>query len=122
MSKSWAIPKRDLIKEVSIKDIQTEGFIDEQVNNLLLSRKAYIGSLTKKINKITCSLSDENNKNSVIDENKKIDITVSHMRRITSELKELYTDETKVNKALEFGTEQVFWVIQNFYETMPFIY
>ena len=87
---------------------KSEGFIDEQVNNLLLSRKAYIGSLTKRINKITCSLSDENNKNSVIDENKKIDITVSHMRRITSELKELYTDETKVNKALEFGTEQVF--------------
>ena len=44
------------------------------------------------------------------------------MRRITSELKELYTDETKVNEALEIGTEQVFWVIQNFYETMPFIY
>ena len=44
------------------------------------------------------------------------------MRRITSELKELYTDETKVNKAQEIGTEQVFWVIQNFYETMPFIY
>ena len=123
MSKLWAILKRDLIEGVSIKDIQkVKVLLMNKVNNLLLSRKAYIGSLTKRINKITCSLSDENNKNSVIDENKKIDITVSHMRRITSELKELYTDETKVNKALEFGTEQVFWVIQNFYETMPFIY
>ena len=33
---------------------------------------------------------------------------MSHMRRIMSELKELYTDQTKVNKALETGTEQVF--------------
>ena len=38
---------------------------------------------------------------------KKLDVTVSHIRRITSELK-----ETKVNKALEICTEQEFWVIQ----------
>ena len=79
---------------------------------MLLSRKAYIGSLTKRINKITLLLSDENNKNSVINENKKLDVTVSHLRRITSELKKLYTDETKVNKALEICTEQEFRVIQ----------
>ena len=72
--------KRSLYKGCS----KSEGFIDEQVNNLLLSRKAYIGSLTKRINKITLLLSDENNKNSVIDENKKLDVTVSHLRRITS--------------------------------------
>ena len=89
--------KRSLYNRYS----KSGGFIDEQVNNLLLSRKAYIGSLTKRINKITLLLSDENNKNSVIDENKKLDVTVSHLRRITSELNELYTDETKVNKALE---------------------
>ena len=83
-----------------------------EVNNLLLSRKAYIGSLTKRINKITLLLSDENNKNSVIDENKKLDVTVSHLRRITSELKELYTDETKVSKAPQICTEQEFRVIQ----------
>ena len=83
-----------------------------KVNNLLLSRKAYIGSLTKRINKITLLLSDENNKNSVIDENKKLDVTVSHLRRITSELKELYTDETKVSKAPQICTEQEFRVIQ----------
>ena len=101
--------KRSLYKGYS----KSEGFIDEQLNNLLLSsRKAYIGSLTKGINKITFLLSDENNKNSVIDENKKLDVTVSHIRRITSELKELYTDETKVNKVLEICTEQEFRVIQ----------
>ena len=37
---------------------------------------------------------------------------MSHLRRITSELKKLYTDETKVNKALEICTEQEFRVIQ----------
>ena len=100
--------KRSLYKVYS----KSESFIDEQLNNLLLSRKAYIGSLTKRINKITFLLSDENNKNSVVDENKKLDVTVSHIRPITSELKELYTDETKVNKALEICTEQEFWVIQ----------
>ena len=58
------------------------------------------------MNKITLLLSDESNKNSVINENKKLDVTASHVRQITSELKELYTDETKVNKALEiFYTE-----------------
>ena len=77
-----------------------------------MSRKAYIGSLTKIVNKITFLLSDKNNKNSVIDENKKLDVTVSHVRRITSELKESYTDETKVNKALEICTEEEFPVIQ----------
>ena len=87
--------RRSLYKGYS----KSEDFIDEQVNNLLLSRKAYIGSLTKRINKITLLSSDENNKNSVIDENKKRCYR-SHLRRITSELKELYTDETKVNKAL----------------------
>ena len=105
MSKLWAILKRDLIKGVYKGYSKSKGFIDEQVNNLLLSRKAYIGSLTKRINKITLLLSDENNKNSVINENKKLDVTVSHLRRITSELKELYTGETKVNKALEICTE-----------------
>ena len=100
--------KRSLYNRYS----KSGGFIDEQVNNLLLSRKAYTGSLTKRINKITLVLSDENNKNSVIDENKKQDVTVSHLRRITSELKKLYTDETKVNKALEICTEQEFRVIQ----------
>ena len=55
----------------------------------------------QKINKITLLLSDKNNKNSVFDENKKLDVTVSCTRRITLELKELYIDETKVNKALE---------------------
>ena len=93
--------KRSLYKRYS----KREGFINEQVNNLLLSRKAYIGSLTKRMNKITLLLSDENNKNSVINENKKLDVTASHVRQITSELKELYTDETKVNKALEIYTE-----------------
>ena len=68
--------KRSLHKGYS----KREGFIDEQVNNLLLRRKAYIGSLTKRINKITLLLSDENNKNSVIDQNKKLDVTVSHIR------------------------------------------
>ena len=77
-----------------------------------MSRKEYIGSLTRRINKITLSLSDENNNNSVTDQNKKLDVTVSHLRQITSELKELYTDETKVNKALEIYTEQKFQVIQ----------
>ena len=101
--------KRSLYKRYS----KREGFINEQVNNLLLSRKAYIGSLTKRMNKITLLLSDENNKNSVISENKKLDVTASHVRQITSELKELlYTDETKVNKALEICTEQDFLVIQ----------
>ena len=100
--------KRSLHKGYS----KSEGFIDEQVNNLLLRRKAYIGSLTKRINKITLLLSDENNKNSVIDQNKKLDVTVSHIRWIMSGLKELYTDETKVNKALEICTEQEFRVIQ----------
>ena len=57
-----------------------EGFIDEQINKLLLSSKAYIGSLTKRINKITPLLSDKNNKNSVFDENKKLDVTVSCIR------------------------------------------
>ena len=100
--------KRSLYKRYS----KREGFINEQVNNLLLSRKAYIGSLTKRMNKITLLLSDEN-KNSVINENKKLDVTASHVRQITSELKELlYTDETKVNKALEICTEQDFLVIQ----------
>ena len=89
------IYKRSLYKGYS----KSEGFVDEQVNNLLLSRKAYIGSLTKIINKITLLLNDENNKNSVINENKKLDVTVSHLRRITSELKELYTDETALNKS-----------------------
>ena len=37
---------------------------------------------------------------------------MSHLRRITSELKKFYTDETKVNKALEICTEQEFRVIQ----------
>ena len=78
-----------------------EGFIDEQINKLLLSSKAYIGSLTKRINKITPLLSDKNNKNSVFDENKKLDVTMSCIRQITLALKELYIDETKVNKALE---------------------
>ena len=55
----------------------------------------------QKINKITLLLSDKNNKNSVFDENKKLDVIVSCIRRITLELKELYIDETKVNKALE---------------------
>ena len=65
------------------------------------------------MNKITLLLSDENNKNSVINENKKLDVTASHVRQITSELKELlYTDETKVNKVLEICTEQDFLVIQ----------
>ena len=101
--------KRSLYKRYS----KREGFINEQVNNLLLSRKAYIGSLTKRMNKITLLLSDENNKNSVINENKKLDVTASHVRQITSELKELlYTDETKVNKVLEICTEQDFLVIQ----------
>ena len=100
--------KRSLYKGYS----KSEGFIDELVNNLLLSRKAYIGSLTKRINKMTLLVSDENNKNSVIDENKKLDVTVSHLRRITSELRELYTEETRVNKALEICTEQEFRVIQ----------
>ena len=100
--------KRSLYKRYS----KREGFINEQVNNLLLSGKAYIGSLTKRMNKITLLLSDEN-KNSVINENKKLDVTASHVRQITSELKELlYTDETKVNKALEICTEQDFLVIQ----------
>ena len=100
--------RRSLYKGYS----KSEGFIDEQVNNLLLSRKAYIGSLTKRINKITLLLSDENNKNNIIDENKKLDVTVRHLRQIMSELKELYTDETKVNKALQICNEQEFWVIQ----------
>ena len=39
-------------------------------------------------------LSDENNKNSVIYENEKLNVTVSHMWLINSELKELYTDKT----------------------------
>ena len=39
--------KRSLYKGYS----ESKGFIDKQVNNLLLSRKAYIGSLTKRINK-----------------------------------------------------------------------
>ena len=89
--------KTSLYKQYS----KREGFIDEQINKLLLSSKAYIGSLTKRINKITPLLSDKNNKNSVFDENKKLDVTVSCIRRITLELKELYIDETKVNKALE---------------------
>ena len=37
---------------------------------------------------------------------------MSHLRRITPELKKLYMDETKVNKALEICTEQEFRVIQ----------
>ena len=41
----------------------------------------------QKINKITLLLSDKNNKNSVFDENKKLDVTVSCIRRITLELK-----------------------------------
>ena len=64
------------------------------------------------MNKITLLLSDESNKNSVINENKKLDVTASHVRQITSELKELYTDETKVSKALEIYTEQEILVIQ----------
>ena len=92
--------KRSLYKGYS----KREGFIDEQLNNLLLSRKAYIGSLTKRINKITFLLNDEYNKNSAIDENKKLDVTVSHIRGITS--------ITKVNKSLEICTEQEFRVIQ----------
>ena len=100
--------RRSLYKGYS----KSEGFTDEQVNNLLLSRKAYIGSLTKRINKITLLLSDENDKNNIIDENKKLDVTVRHLRQIMSELKELYTDETKVNKALQICNEQEFWVIQ----------
>ena len=68
--------KKSLYKGYS----KREGFIDEQVNSLLLSREAYIRSLTKRVNKITLLLSDENNKNSIIDENKKVDVTVSHLR------------------------------------------
>ena len=41
--------KRGLYKGYS----KSESFIDEQVNNLLLSRKGYIDSLTERINKTT---------------------------------------------------------------------
>ena len=51
-----------------------EGFIDEQLNNLVFCRKAYIGSLTKRIHKMTFLLSGENNKNNVMVENKKLDL------------------------------------------------
>ena len=37
---------------------------------------------------------------------------MSHIRRITSELKELYTDKTQVNKTLEICTEQEFGVME----------
>ena len=37
---------------------------------------------------------------------------MSHLRRIASELRDLYIDETKVNKAPEICTEQEFRVIQ----------
>ena len=40
------------------------------------------------------------------------DAIVSHLRRIKPELKGLYMDETKVNKALGICTKQEFRVIQ----------
>ena len=41
--------KKSLYKGYS----KTDSFIDEQFNNLLLGKKAYIGSLIKRINEIT---------------------------------------------------------------------
>ena len=35
-----------------------------------------------------------------------MDVTVSHIRQVMSELKDFYTDETKVNKALENYAKQ----------------
>ena len=77
-----------------------------------------MGSLAKIINKTTFLLSDESNKNSIIDENKKLDVTVSHTKQITSKLKELYTNETK---ALEICNKQEFRVIQIRKSINPFL-
>ena len=41
-----------------------------------------------------------------------MDVTVSHIRQVMSELKEFYTDETKVNKALENYAKQKPQIIQ----------
>ena len=63
--------KRSLYKRNS----KSEVFIDEQLNNLLLSSNTCNDTLLERINNITFLLIKENNKNSAIDENQKLDIT-----------------------------------------------
>ena len=61
-----------------------EGIIDEQLNKLLLSRKAYIGTLSKRINKITSLLNNLNSKEALETENSKLGYTVNEVQKITS--------------------------------------
>ena len=56
-----------------------ESIIDEQLNKLLLSRKAHIGTLTKRINKITSLLNNLNNKEALETENSKLDYTINEI-------------------------------------------
>ena len=51
--------------------------IDEQLNKLLLSRKAHIGILTKRINKITSLLTNLNNQEALETENSKLEYTIN---------------------------------------------
>ena len=89
-----------------------ESIIDEQLNKLLLSRKAHIGTLTKRINKITSLLNNLNNKEALETENSKLDYTINEIQKITSKYCSMQTDEIKINRAREISTEQEFRVIQ----------
>ena len=89
-----------------------ESIIDEQLNKLLLSRKAHIGTLTKRIIKITSLLNNLNNKEALETENSKLDYTINEIQKITSKYCSMQTDEIKINRAGEISTEQEFRVIQ----------
>ena len=85
--------KRSLYKGYA----KSEGFIDEQLNNLLLSRKAYIGSLTKRINKITLYI-DETKVNKTLEICTEQEFRVMQIRKsINSFLIENFPEEELIS-------------------------
>ena len=91
-----------------------ESIIDEQLIKLLLSRKTHIGTLKKRINKITALLNNLNNTEALETVNSKLDYTVNEIHKITSKYCSMqkYKKEIKINRAWEISTEQEFCVTQ----------
>ena len=89
-----------------------ESIIHEQLNKLLLSRKAHIGTLWKWINKITSLLTNLNSKKALETQNYKLDYTINEIQKITLKYCSMQTDEIKINRVREISAEQEFCVIR----------
>ena len=63
-----------------------ESTIDEQLSKSPLSRKAHIGTFTRRINKIRSLLNNLNNKEVLETENSKLDYTTNEIQKINSNI------------------------------------